>query len=401
MTEEQNAPYFLMCGKMEELLKDIPDNYFDAIVTDPPYGLKFMGKKWDYQVPTIEQWAEVLRVLKPGAYLLSFGGSRTFHRMAVNVEDAGFEIRDTIMWIYGSGFPKSVDISKAIDKAKGADREVVGVKPGHEEFVHRKTKGHIEFKNGTAGYDRPWMHDDEKREAYHLQTAPSTDLAKEWEGWGTALKPAFEPIIVARKPLIGTVVENVETWGVGGINIDGCRVEYETRTNSSKPKAERTGFVKGFIEGTDTVIHDHGRFPANIIHDGSDEVKSLFPDSKGQIGRASVSLEKSKNKVFSKNKNFTKNPEPRFDSGSAARFFYCAKASKLDRNEGMQEDNDHPTVKPTELMRYLVKLVTPKGGIILDPFVGSGSTGKAAMLEGFEFVGIDQDENVCQLQLKE
>lgn len=279
-------------GDCLNVLRGLADNSVDSIVTDPPYGLSFMGKKWDYDVPSQDIWEECLRVLKPGGHLLAFAGTRTQHRMAVRIEDAGFEIRDMIAWVYGSGFPKSHNL-----------------------------KGDL-------------------------------------EGWGTALKPALEPITVARKPFKGTVAANVLANGTGALNIDGCRV------------------------GTETVIRDQGRWPSNLIHDGSDEVVSMLP-------------------------------------GNSARFFYCAKTSRKDRNEGLEgmplrrsvdddwvsesrkntagggipspQQNHHPTVKPTDLMRYLCRLVTPPGGTVLDPFMGSGSTGKAAVLEGFRFIGIERE----------
>jgi DNA modification methylase len=279
-------------GDCIDELRKMPSCSVDAIVTDPPYGLSFMGKRWDYDVPATDVWAECLRVLKPGGHLLAFAGTRTQHRMAVRIEDAGFEIRDMIAWVYGSGFPKS------------------------------------------------------------------HNLKDEWQGWGTALKPALEPITVARKPLIGTVAENVLAHGTGAINVDASRVE-------------------------------GGRWPANLIHDGSEPADLL---------------------------------------GEAARFFYCAKASKADRDEGLEgfeekswregaknctprsgqiyeqngrlggpRKNNHPTVKPTDLMRYLCRLVTPPGGTVLDPFMGSGSTGKAAVLEGFAFIGIEREAEYLEI----
>ena len=303
----------------------MPDNSVDSVVTDPPYGLSFMGKKWDYDVPNTEIWAECLRVLKPGGHLLAFAGTRTQHRMAVRIEDAGFEIRDMIAWVYGSGFPKS------------------------------------------------------------------RNLDGDWKGWGTALKPALEPITVARKPLIGTVAANVLAHGTGAINVDGCRVGTDTvgwggkgrNGESATAGASRGGTQGGYNYNNGEARPANGRWPANLIHDGSEEVISLME--------------------------------------SPARFFYCAKASKRDRDEGLndmptvtadpygqhrgrrmenndarfdgkpaaQGKNNHPTVKPTELMRYLCRLVTPPGGIVLDPFMGSGSTGKAAVLENFDFIGIE------------
>lgn len=322
----------LIHGDCLGVLKGMPDNSVDSIVTDPPYGLSFMGKKWDYDVPDQAIWEECLRVLKPGGHLLSFAGTRTQHRMAVRIEDAGFEIRDMIAWVYSTGFPKSMDVSKAIDKAAGAQREILSERINRSSFDPEK-QGGGGFQRGTIQV-----------------TTPATDAARQWQGWGTALKPAIEPITVARKPFKGTVAANVMGWGTGAINIDGCRVGTDgSRTNSSQPRAERNGFVNGFVEGTETVIRDKGRWPANLIHDGSYEPTELL--------------------------------------GDAARFFYCAKASKKDRGEG----NTHPTVKPTDLMAYLCRLVTPPGGVVLDPFMGSGSTGKAAVREGFRFIGIEMD----------
>ena len=348
-------------------MKELADNSVDSIVTDPPYGLSFMGKKWDYDVPSKEVWQECLRVLKPGGYLLSFAGTRTQHRMAVNIEDAGFEIRDMIAWVYGSGFPKSLNIGKAVDKLQGNEREVVG------ERKQRANSENSEIKmNASSG-----------------EVEIVTKGTSEYEGWGTALKPALEPITVARKPLAEkTVAENVLKYGTGGINIDGSRVgkaegdrtEYGVNDITSK-----TGNVFGKQYGEIGFDGTQGRFPANLIHDGSDEVTDLLNDS--------------------------------------ARFFYCAKASKADRDEGLEgfEDkelkslgdfegtpehapklnivrkNNHPTVKPTKLMQYLVKLVTPKGGTVLDPFMGSGSTGKACKLEGFDFIGIEMDAEYIKI----
>jgi len=358
-------------GDCLEVLRTLPDNSVDAVVTDPPYGLSFMGKKWDYDVPAVEVWAECLRVLKPGGHLLAFAGTRTQHRMAVRIEDAGFEIRDMIAWVYGSGFPKS------------------------------------------------------------------HNLQGDWQGWGTALKPALEPITVARKPLAGTVAENVLEYGTGALNIDGCRVP----TGSEQPRGSGARESWRAMEGrTDLQPHgenvtpDAGRWPANLIHDGSDEVVSAFPDAKGQQGPISAMApsEKTSN-VYGRMKRegeasassdnrcavgFKIKPGMRrLDEGSSARFFYCAKASRSDRNDGLQDPgpqfkhgttlrqientartgNHHPTVKPTDLMRYLCRLITPPGGVVLDPFMGSGSTGKAAMLEGFCFVGIEREAEYLEI----
>jgi site-specific DNA-methyltransferase (adenine-specific) len=348
-------------GSNLDVLPFIADNSVDSIVTDPPYELGFMGKSWDSSgiAYSVELWRECLRVLKPGGHILSFGGSRTWHRLAVAVEDAGFELRDSIAWLYGSGFPKSHDVSKAIDKLSGAEREIVG--SGHRNYIANKQT--LSGGAGTPDYDI---------------TAPATDEAKKWAGWGTALKPAFEPVVVGRKPLIGTVAANVLEWGVGGLNIDGSRIGTEeivinTFDNGAKP-------FGGAIGEPYTAKTVSGRWPANIILDP-----------------------------------FT--AELLDEQQDASRFFYVAKASKRDRNEGLDglpirrpddrtetgmgtfaekgvqpAQNFHPTVKPTDLMRYLIKLVTPAGGVVLDPFTGSGSTGKAAILDGYKFVGIELTE---------
>lgn len=366
-------------GDCLEIMRSMPDNSIDSIVTDPPYGLSFMGKKWDYDVPSVEIWAECLRVLKPGGHLLAFAGTRTQHRMAVRIEDAGFEIRDMIAWVYGSGFPKSLDVSKAIDKAAGAERDVIGVR---EDFAKRMS---LSKRPGTAnvgGYVNP--------QAAGEITAPATDDARQWHGWGTALKPALEPITVARKPLIGTVVANVLEHGTGALNIDGCRVATnESLKGGGSPimrydgQNDRLCWGEGYTRKA-TEGNVLGRWPANLIHDGSDEVVAGFPQS-----QVSGSAKNGARSDATPEGIFGKRPQGQLhnDSGSAARFFYCAKASKKDRGEG----NAHPTVKPTDLMAYLCRLVTPPGGVVLDPFMGSGSTGKAAQREGFRFIGIERE----------
>jgi DNA modification methylase len=386
-------------GEAIEQLRKIPDNSIDSIVTDPPYELGFMGKSWDSTgiAYSVELWTECLRVLKPGGHLLSFGGSRTYHRMACAIEDAGFQIRDQIMWIYGSGFPKSLDVSKAIDKAAGAEREVVGFDPiaaKRTTAINTNTFGDYKGQTGDV-------------------TAPATVEARRWQGWGTALKPAHEPVVVARKPVTGTVAANVLEYGTGAVNIDGCRIgsegggtSYHHRDENGKclghNNAGRSTSGETF-HGPDT---QGGRWPANVIHDGSDEVLDAFPDAPGQqaaikygddqktdgiYGAMKRGNEPTANKTYTEegSTNFAMKPGARrLDKGSAARFFYCAKASKKDREDG----NVHPTVKPTDLMRYLVRLVTPPDGTVLDPFMGSGSTGKAAILEGFSFVGIELEQ---------
>ena len=405
----------LIHGDCVEKLKELPDCSIDSIVTDPPYGLSFMGKKWDYDVPSVEVWAECLRVLKPGGHLLAFAGTRTQHRMAVRIEDAGFEIRDMIAWVYGSGFPKSLDVSKAIDKASGADREVVGISSVTGNRKSSFAEQRADSDSGFYGKGKT-----------NYSTSPATEDAKQWAGWGTALKPALEPITLARKPLIGTVVENVLTHGTGGLNIDQCRV------HSEDVAMERTRYGGGIVgNGTSYEMPDSknaippGRFPANLIHDGSEEVVGLFPNSKSTGGTNTPTYDDGD--IYGKGLGGgIGNSAGGFgDNGSAARFFYCAKSSKRDRDEGLEgfvdkerraysgavtsdprmtheqnrfpSKNHHPTVKPTDLMRYLCRLVTPPNGTVLDPFMGSGSTGKAAKLEGFSFIGIEREQEYVDI----
>lgn len=349
------------CMEVLESLENI-----DSCVADPPYGLSFMGKQWDYDVPKKELWERVFASMKQGAHLLSFFGSRTYHRGVIPIEDAGFDIRDQLMWLYGSGFPKSHNIGKAVE--------------------------------GNS----------------------------EWEGWGTALKPAHEPIVMARKPFKGSVAENVLEHGTGGINIDGCRVGTDDKLSIGSNKRDNANVNFGMKDNREEQKqHEQGRFPANVIHDGSEEVLEIFPQTGKSSGGRSY---QNTNQMYSGGWADEKGnkTDPSFgDEGTAARYFYCAKASKDDRDEGLDgfvekmmgmsggaqshgegyspsktgEDiglnrviarkNTHPTVKPTELMRYLCRLVTPKGGVVLDPFMGSGSTGKGALLEGFKFIGIE------------
>ena len=411
-----------------DALRNMPDCSVDAIVTDPPYGLSqhssadiqkaltswlagdeykhgkagFMGKSWDSFVPSPSVWRECFRVLKHGGHILCFAGSRTQDLMSIALRLAGFECRDTVMWVYGSGFPKSLDVSKAIDKAAGAEREKVRVKPRPE------SSGTMVGSSDT----RPWI--EKSRELGYHEVAgniPATEAARQWQGWGTALKPAYEPVLLFRKPLSGTVAENVLTHGTGALNIDGCRVGAES-TVLIQGGAE-IGFHGGNFEPGLVTGSDAGRWPANLIHDGSEEVLAEFPETTSGARNGKRSASSGGIGTFHE----TERDTGRFfaaDTGSAARFFYCAKASKRDRDEGLngfapearptmgndiggQPDqskpnnlNIHPTVKPTNLMRYLCRLITPPGGVILDPFMGSGSTGKAAMLEGFCFIGIEQ-----------
>jgi len=403
----------LLKGDCRQQLVTLPDNSIDSIVTDPPYELGFMGKTWDSTgiAYNTEVWQQCLRVLKPGGHLLAFGGSRTYHRLACAIEDAGFQIRDQIMWVYGSGFPKSLNISKAIDKSAGAEREVLS-------SVFRGEKAGTSA--GIMGKSKPRT---------DISTAPATADAKQWEGWGTALKPAHEPIVLARKPLDGTVANNVLTHGLGGINIDGCRVDFVSDDDREESTAKNQHQNFGTEPMTNnTVYGDYsmmkptnynppGRFPANFIHDGSDEVLELFPDTASTGNGTRQGHRSGGGNGVSVGLAGTKYAADGYaDGGSAARFFYCAKANKTDRNEGLEQfplvkggsmhgaetrpdkptnhpirANHHPTVKPTTLMRYLCRLVTPPHGTILDPFTGSGSTGKAAVLEGFNFIGIELD----------
>lgn len=397
-------------------------NSIDSICTDPPYGLSkepdmaevlrhwlagddyvhgsagFMGRTWDSFVPGPAVWREAYRVLKPGGYLVAFFGTRTYDMGVLAIRLAGFEIRDQLAWVFGSGFPKSHDVSKAMDRMAGVEREVLGVA-------------------GVSGASRNCMRDDFAGGAY-LATIPATDEARQWSGWGTALKPAQEPIVVARKPLSeSSVAANVLRWGTGAVNIDGCRIE------GAKPDTTRgassSGRAGGVLKAQGRIVDDgRGRWPANLLHDGSDEVLARFPDSKSTVTKG----HDSSNRLFGGGIG-ARSAGGYTDEGSAARFFYCAKASGRDRDEGLEDltlrdvvtfqtangtsgeasswsegretkrRNPHPTVKPTDLMRWLVRLVTPPGGVVLDPFTGSGSTGKAAALEGFDFIG-------CELTLE-
>lgn len=379
-------------------MRAMPSNSVDSIVTDPPYGLSFMGKRWDYDVPSVEIWAECLRVLKPGGHLLAFAGTRTQHRMACRIEDAGFEIRDMIAWVYGSGFPKSLDVSKALDKVAGAEREVVGI---DHRYVGMSDRAKRALGTIAPGKSQGFVGDPSQI------TAPATDAARQWQGWGTALKPALEPITVARKPLVGTVVANVLEHGTGALNIDGCRVpsngeslnggRISTKTDGwDRPwKHDGEAVAAARARGAENVARAEalGRWPANLIHDGSDEVVAEFPQAKGQQGALTGS--EPSNKTANAFGEFAgRAPSaPRGDTGSAARFFYCAKASKKDRGA----ENNHATVKPTDLMAYLCRLVTPPGGVVLDPFMGSGSTGKAALREGFRFIGIEREADYLRI----
>lgn len=520
----------LIRGDCLEIMPTLDADSIDSIVTDPPYGLSFMGKDWDHGVPGEAFWRETLRVAKPGAHLLAFGGTRTFHRLAVAIEGAGWEIRDTLGWVFGSGFPKSLDCAKAIqgsacqefardvhrlsgsaegypascsdscrqcgeplpgeqEPGQGAVPQL-GDAPSHsrlsgplaqtlEGIGHRYTAFHAGLSSHLSTLDCQGRKDADAWQlvleaasflcpacfAQSIQAvsdcvtpegdidwssidAPSVVTAwatsesllrnwriwsepysqyitevKRWQGWGTALKPAWEPVILARKPLVGTVVVNVLAHGTGALNIDGCRVGTENLKGRTVHQSASQMFApthqrqQGYRPQWDRPEQDYqtkdaiGRWPANVLHDGSDEVTALFPSAKSVRSFRGDGIGKGyhgSDAEWDTERGYD-------DSGSAARFFYCAKASKADRDEGCEalgeragkrtlsggddtrgrptpcNHNHHPTVKPTALMRYLCRLITPPGGIILDPFCGSGSTGKAATLEGFEFIGIDTD----------
>lgn len=471
------------CGDCLNAMRGMEPHSVDALVTDPPYGLEFMGKEWDHGIPGAPFWAEALRVAKPGCHLLAFGGTRTFHRLACAIEDAGWEIRDCLMWVYGSGFPKSHDVSKAIDKTAGVERDDLGP----SAYAARRSPGRAIEPDGLG-----------KRNSVDSRrlTASATDVARQWEGWGTALKPAYEPIILARKPLEGTVAENVQKWGTGAINVDGCRIPTNgDNANARRDKGNiqdkaRTSQVISTLPGT-SWNGDKGRWPANLIHDGSEEVLELFPETKS--GKNRSEFKHMKNQWLGESEYYPwlnygdSGSAARFfmtckrdddndwfqslwhellhnvqdgklsigdcyriksdlaqrllsrSGSSAARFFYCAKSSRAEREmgcEGMEEKeagrgtsrrcascgkpivgltqtskcdcdnrveqhtrnrNHHPTVKPLALMRYLCRLVTPPNGLILDPFMGSGTTGMAAKLEGFRFIGIEKEAEYCEI----
>jgi site-specific DNA-methyltransferase (adenine-specific) len=370
-----------------DVFRNMDSNSIDSCVTDPPYGLKFMNKKWDYNVPSVELWKEVLRVMKPGSHLLAFGGTRTYHRLVVNIEDAGFQIRDTICWHYGSGFPKSMNISKAIDKKFGLEREIVGF--DEDKF---KKMANSPPCNPSKGFNNNSM----TAEKGCQITQPSSSEAKDWEGWGTALKPATELIVLARKPIDGTIAENILEYGVGGINIDECRVEfvenddnriYNNYSHNAKAGLEN-GFKKNNKDGDKIELYKNlGRWPANIIHDGSEEVLKNFPNNNLGCKPHLISQNSKYNGWGSINKKNIIFGYDDKNNKSAARFFYCAKTSKKERGEG----NTHPTVKPISLMKYLIKLITPKNKIVLDPFMGSGSTGLACIEEECDFIGMEKD----------
>ena len=380
----------LIHGDCLYMMPELAQDSVDAIVTDPPYGLTgdgkggFMGKEWDGCVPGVEFWKRAIRVAKPGAWLLAFGGTRTYHRLACAIEDAGWEIRDCIMWVFGGGWPKSLNIAKAIDRHNGYEGNVVGT---------RKVDTSMQGGNLLRGVHRRNEVEQEVREL--------SPEASKWDGFGTCLKPAYEPILVARKPLDGTVINNVLKHGTGALNIDACRVPLPDGDNltdgieRNEHKADTQGMGYNFVSGNRPA--GVGRFPANLIHDGSPEVLELFPESRGQQGSVTGKEPSETTRgIYGKFSGNRKKSCPRGDSGSAARFFYCAKASRAERGEG----NTHITVKPLALMRYLVTLVAPPGSVVMDPFMGSGTTGVACMQTGHGFIGIEQEKEYFEIAKK-
>lgn len=432
----------LICGDCLLELAKMPANAVDAIITDPPYGLGdvkdiglllkswmagesgdeavgkggFMGQEWDRAVPPPRIWKECIRVLKPGGHMLVFAGTRTQDLMGISIRIAGFELRDEISyygvfnWINGSGFPKGLNILKAIDKINGAKREVVGTKVGWPGYSEAPSKGRGIY---NASNDGSWQ---DSVRACQI-TAPATEDAQKWDGWGTSLKPAHEPILVFRKPLDVTIIQNVAKYGVGGINIDGCRI-----SSSSDTRRNSKGGENG-LHGSSTFrirerraeeqVAPKGRYPSNVIlshHQGCVEIAGNWECHSecpvGQMpfsasGDLSALQRKAENRIYGKKPNNAQG-EWKKNSGSAARFFYCAKASVADREDGLEAEegkrgNTHMTVKPTDLMRYLCRMVVPPGGVVLDPFMGSGSTGKGAVLEGVDFIGIEKEEKYVEI----
>jgi site-specific DNA-methyltransferase (adenine-specific) len=383
----------LYAGDCIEVMRQMPEASVDAIVTDPPYGLEFMGRDWDgfgtplgFQTWT-ESWArEALRILKPGGHLLAFAGTRTYHRMASGVEDAGFEIRDCIAWMYGSGFPKSLDVSKAIDKTAGAEREIIGSKLGRPGMAK-------DGSNQRNGFDAAFGGDSSGAMATDI-TAPATPEAAKWQGWGTALKPAYEPIVVARKPLVGTVAANVLEHGTGALNIDACRIGSDVIVTTGGKKGGNA-----YGDWAEKINSPHvGRWPANIALDAT--AAAMLDEQSGERASSPFKATTDGAQTDRQHVSFADleySGRGYTDTGGASRFFYTAKASRHDRNAGGLADNTHPTVKPTELMRWLIRLVTPPGGIILDPFGGSGSTGLAARAENVRCILIEREPEYLQI----
>ena len=376
-------------GDLREVLPSLP-SVVDHVVTDPPYGLSFMERGWDQAVPGPDYWRAIRAVCKPGALLLAFGGTRTYHRLTCAIEDAEWEIRDCLMWLHGQGFPKAADVGKMIDKAAGAEREVLG------PMVY--AGGHVQNHGGGKQGFHEW-----KAQGVQMVDAPATDAAKKWTGWANALKPAWEPIVLAMKALDGTQAHNALTWGVAGMNIDACRISCDSRplrvVAPLRPEVEYCGnALQGRKDGSlgsskavgETAV---GRWPANLLLD--EEVAHQLDAQTGTLTSGSDCIRTKAGDGYHGGMGKAGDVQVSYgDSGGASRFFYCGKATKKERGEG----NDHPTVKPLTLMQYLLTLLsTPTGGLILDPFAGSGTTALAARDLGRSCVGVELDEHNCEI----
>lgn len=422
---KEDHPFVIHLGDCLKILPTIPAKSVDAVVTDPPYELGFMGRQWDKTgiAFNVEMWRYVLRVLKPGGYLLSFCGTRTYHRMACAIEDAGFYVSDACAWVYGSGFPKSSNTSKGLDSYWGYEREKVKIESKHVQNPKASGRG----RDGTKGASRPFIERAMKIGFHEVAgDVPISEEAETWNGWGSALKPSMELICIAQKPFSTSIARNVLAHGVGAMNIDACRVG--TEGGARRVVQDEYGPSGSPTAGKGSIVSvQKGRWPANFVHDGSEEVVALFPKTGARKSFVS-SLPKrpGDSSPGGDRRELVPSEIPRgYDEPaglSAARFFYCAKANAKDRDEGLesllkknagslegsadgtlnggkipQRRNHHPTVKPTSLMRWLVRLVTPLGGTVLDPFTGSGSTGKACGLEGMKFIGIEQSEEYIEI----
>jgi hypothetical protein len=394
-------PYKLLHGDCLDMLRGLPDTCVDSVVTDPPAGISFMGREWDSDKGGRDEWIawlasvmrECLRVLKPGGHALVWALPRTSHWTATAIEDAGFEVRDVVTHLFGTGFPKSACVSKAIDKAAGAERPVVGAGP----YDSRRPRPTAETNTPGAEYGFG---------AGHSITAPATDAARQWEGWGTALKPASEHWILARKPLTGTVAANVQAHGVGGLNIDGCRIGTSKDVPASPRGAQDRIYgayraQTGAESGHDPNI---GRWPANVTLSHTPDCGDACAEGcpvrllDEQSGHTQSSARPRHNTAAAHNRTASMGSSSadwttagHADSGGASRFFYVAKPSRSERNAGTAEGNKHPTVKPIALMRWLCRIITPPGGTVLDPFAGSGTTLLAALAEGFHPIGIERE----------
>jgi site-specific DNA-methyltransferase (adenine-specific) len=379
----------LYCGNLRDVLPTLPEASVDFVVTDPPYSLSFMGNEWDKAIPGPEYWQAIARVCKPGALMLAFGGARTYHRLTCAIEDAGWEIRDCLMWLYGQGFPKAPDIGVLIDKAKGAKREVVGTKLGQP--------GYSLADNGRTNEVYGDLHNPAAECAI---TAPATELAKLWTGWANTLKPAWEPITLAMKPLCGTLAHNAERWGVAGLNIDSSRIGTDSTIRTRSPESHSDGGWTS-VNRPPAGGSASGRWPANLLLDK--EAAALLDEQTGSLKSGMMKAGQQRNRSKGRggyHDGFPDNASPRGtygDSGGASRFFYVAKATRKERNPpGMK--NDHPTVKPLKLMEYLLTLLsTPTGGVVLDPFAGSGSTLLAAKRLGRPSIGVELSEHNCEI----